>query len=124
MAKVTVDNLAETIQGMLEEYEGEVETNLSAITKKIGQTGVKALKSSSSSTFGGSGKYARGWKSKTEVGRLNTVTVLYNSSPGLPHLLENGHAKRGGGRVPGRAHIKPVETELINIFEEEVKAKL
>ena len=47
--------------------------------------------------------------------------TLYSKVPGLPHLLENGHAKRGGGRVPGKTHIAPVEQELIKQFEEQIE---
>ena len=47
---------------------------------------------------------------------------LYATVPGLPHLLEYGHAKRGGGRVPGRAHIKPVEDKITKDFERKVRA--
>lgn len=124
MAKSTVDTLAADIQKILEDYDGDVTRLTKETVRKIGTKGVQALKSSSS-VFGGSGKYASGWSSKVEESRLGAKATLYNSKvPGLPHLLENGHAKRGGGRVPGKVHIKPVEDELDKAFTQDLERKL
>lgn len=124
MAKVTIGNLSGAIKDVLSEYGDEVSVNLSQITQKVAQAGAKALRSEARSKFDGTGKYAKGWKVTTQEGRLYTAVTIHNSLPGLPHLLEHGHAKRGGGRVQGRAHIAPVEKELIADFEREVVAKL
>lgn len=32
---------------------------------------------------------------------------IYSRKPGLPHLLEKGHAKIGGGRTRAIEHVKP-----------------
>lgn len=32
---------------------------------------------------------------------------IYSKKPGLPHLLEKGHAKIGGGRTRAYPHVKP-----------------
>lgn len=32
---------------------------------------------------------------------------IYSRKPGLPHLLEKGHAKSGGGRTRAIKHVKP-----------------
>ena len=124
MAKSTVDTLAADIQKILDEYKGDV-TNLTKETvRKIGNKGKQALKSESG-IFGGTGKYASGWTSKVEESRLGATAILYNSKvPGLPHLLEFGHAMRGGGRVSGRVHIKPVEDELAKAFEQELRNEI
>lgn len=121
--KVTIDNLDEAIKGILNEYADDIDANIAIVTKKIGQTGAKVLNSSAKSTFEGN-KYCKSWTSKTEQGRLYTTVTIYSRIPGLPHLLEHGHALVGGGRVKGRAHIQPVEEKLIKEYEKEVTAKL
>lgn len=124
MAKTcTIDNMDAAIMDILNEYEEFTVQTVREATQKIAKEGVKALKSSSGA-FGGSGKYARGWTSTSEGGRLDTTVTIHNRTPGLPHLLENGHAKRGGGRVAGRVHIAPVESKLINDYENYLKVNL
>ena len=119
--KSTVDTLAADIQQILDEYEGDISNLTKETVKKIGDKGKQALQSNSN-VFGGTGKYAKGWSSKVEDTRMGARAVLYNAKlPGLPHLLEFGHAKRGGGRVAGRVHIKPVEDELERVFEQELE---
>lgn len=118
--KITADNLGEAIAEILEEYGDEVQKDMDDVVKDVGKAGVKAIKSASG-VFGGTGKYRKGWTSQTDTERYGSTVTIYNRTPGLPHLLENGHAKRGGGRVPGKAHIAPVEQELIKQFEEQIE---
>lgn len=126
--KVTIDNLDDAIMGILKEYDNDVSRNLTDITKRVAREGVKALKSESKARFGTTKsrkkKYANTWTSRFETNRYSSQGTIYNTQPGLPHLLENGHAKVGGGRVSGRAHIKPVEEKLIRKYESEVTRNL
>ena len=120
--KIPIDRLSAEINKILTEYGDQVQQNVDEAAKKVTKAGVKAVKGNASSTFGGSGKYASGWTSKFEKGRLSSQGIIYNGTvPGLPHLLEHGHANRNGGRTPGRPHIAPVEQQIIKDFEEAVK---
>ena len=49
------------------------------------------------------------------------VTVHSRNRYQLAHLLEFGHAKRGGGRVSGRAHIAPAEQAGIEQLEKDIE---
>lgn len=125
MAKTcTIDNMDAAIMEILNDYEEFTVHTVREATQKIAQRSVKTLKSSSRGSFGGTGKYAKGWTMTSEGGRYDTTVTIHNSTPGLPHLLEHGHAKRGGGRTPGRVHIAPVENKLINDFENYLKVNL
>lgn len=122
---IPIDQLTAAIDGILQKYGEDIQNNVNEIVKDISKQGAKALKGESSSTFGGTGKYAGGWTSKVETGRLSTQGIIYNGTvPGLPHLLENGHANRNGGRTPGRVHIAKVEQELVKQLESKVLSKL
>ena len=123
--KVTLENLGAVISDILSEYEGEITKNIPEITERVGKEGVKAVRNNSKAKFDGTGKYARSWSSVTEHKRLSTTVTIYNRKlPGLPHLLEHGHANRYGGRTEGREHIAPVEEKLVAKFEREIVNEL
>lgn len=122
--KTPLDKLESAIAKMLTEYGEEITENVRTLVPKVAKTGASALRDTSRNSFGGSGAYARGWTSAAENGRMYTTATIYNKKPGLPHLLEHGHAKRGGGRVPGTVHIAPIEQEIAENFEKELEATL
>ena len=49
------------------------------------------------------------------------VTVQSKNRYQIAHLLEHGHAKRGGGRVTARPQIAPAEKSGIRQLEEEIE---
>ena len=96
--KIQIDQLAEAVNEQMEEY-----SKLSAEVVKAAVT--KAGKESS-----------------TEL----EVTVYSPTRYMLAHLLEHGHAKRGGGRVKAIPHIAPAEEaaeeELMKDIERGLKS--
>lgn len=113
MAKaIPIEQMHSAIQKILNEYGEDVSNGTRDAVRAVAQKGATAVRANARATFGGSGRYASGWTYQSEYSRMKSTAVIYNKTPGLPHLLENGHAKRGGGRVMGRVHIAPVETEI------------
>lgn len=104
-------------------YLPEVTEAAAEVVPKVAKEAAKRLKSSSPRR---SGKYAKGWASKDEKGLYTVSATVYGKSGTyqLAHLLENGHALRGGGRVAGISHIKPVEEWAVEKAISEITKKL
>ena len=103
-----MDQLAEAVMEGLTEYNKLATDTVKKAVKKAGNTVKNEIKGSAPRK---SGKYAASWRTKTtkESSTSLQVTVYSPSRYMLAHLLEHGHAKRGGGRVRAIPHIAPAE---------------
>ncbi len=119
----TVNNFAKDLQALLEQYGDEVYNALGPVAEDVAGEAKKKVKAASPRR---SGKYKSGWRTQTDKsGRSVAVTVYNGNKPGLPHLLEYGHALRGGGRSTAYEHIAPVEEwaaeEVVTRLEREIQ---
>lgn len=121
MAKVTPEQLPKAFAEIVEKYKDDLVSATNDVVRDMGRKTAAAVRTSASAVT--KGKYARNWTFTVE-GRVNPTAIIYNRVPGLPHLIEFGHAKRNGGRVPGKPHVKPVEDKAVIEFEKELIKKL
>lgn len=115
------DDISVEINKILSDYSDRAVKAVEMAEKSAAQFTGRQLKSTSPRK---TGKYASGWAAKKIGSGKSGGYIVYNRKPGLTHLLENGHAKRGGGRVSGKKHIQPAERAGIEHFEREVMSKL
>ncbi len=121
MANINIDKLASEIAKELSTYSQEVVQKVNVSSERVGKTAVKQLKQTSPKRYG---KYAKSWTMTTEkaIGQPD-LRIIHAKAPHyrLTHLLEHGHAKKGGGRVEGKPHIRPAEEMVIQDFQREVE---
>ena len=121
--KVPVGEMASAIMESLNEYADLAAEDMKKAVKKTAKT-VKDEISANAPTR--SGAYRKSWTQTTtkESSGALEVTVHSKNRYQLAHLLENGHAKRGGGRVPAQVHIAPAEQKGITELESEIERSL
>ncbi len=123
MAAINVDDLADVIAEELRAYSDEVTEQLKTDVKQVAKECVKDIKDNAPKD---SGAYRRSWRVKTAFENANDIRVVIHSKKHyrLTHLLENGHAKVGGGRVEGKPHIGPAEQRAEEKLLRKVKVSI
>lgn len=118
-----MNSFAETVSGLLDEYGDAVSAAMAEVLPNVAKEAKTKIRGGSPSR---TGKYKKSWRSKVETNRLEVGAVVYAEAPGyrLAHLLEYGHAKRGGGRTKAIEHIKPVEEWAVTEAEKRIVEKL
>lgn len=115
-------DLGSAIEAELSDYADDVTELMRQTVIETTDQAVETLKVTSPKRRG---KYAKGWASKViEDSPTGLVKTVHNKTAGLTHLLENGHAKAGGGRVEGIPHIAPAEREAIRQLEKRLEDRL
>lgn len=123
--EVRVGDFSKAFGKELIKYTKYVEESIAETTEELAKNAVKELKAASKENFEerSDRTYHKGWGVSNESVRHRSRMIIHHKTkPGLPHLLEHGHAQVGGGRVAGRVHIKPIEDKLIQDYEENVIA--
>lgn len=120
--KCSADNLGATISAALAGFTDAVIDGTKAAVKATAAECCEGIKADSPVRKKGGGKYKRGWKVQTAETPLSVTCTVHNSTDyQLTHLLENGHAKRNGGRVEAIVHIKPNEEKANAAVEKRIR---
>ena len=121
--KCTIDNLAKTIMEGLQEYADVASADVKTAVRKAGKN-VKAEISANAPKR--TGAYAKSWAVKTEKETAHSLEVVVHSKNRyqIAHLLEHGHAKRGGGRTKASVHIAPAEEAGAKQLEDDIRKAL
>jgi len=121
---VKIDQLADEVMKGLQEYADLATDDLKDDVQKAAKTVQTQIKNTAPRK---TGKYAKSWSAKKTKETSDSIeyTVHSRNRYQIAHLLENGHAKRGGGRVAAIPHIAPAEKvgeeQLLHDIERDLK---
>lgn len=105
-----INNLQREILKQLQYYAEDVKEKVEAAQNESAKALVKDLKQDSPKK---TGDYAKGWRIKRTPKKL----IVHNATNyQLTHLLEYGHPKKNGGRVPAQVHIRPNEERAVRDY--------
>ena len=120
---IPISQLSAAVMEELEEYADLAAEDMKSAVKKAAATVRKDIEAGAPRN---TGDYAKSWAVKTtkESSKALQVTVYSRNRYQIAHLLEYGHAKRGGGRVAAKPHIAAAEEVGIEQLEREIERSL
>lgn len=121
--RVKIDRLAAAVMEGLEEY---ADLSTDELKKAVRKAGTNVKKDIEANAPVKTGKYSKSWSVKTTKETSNSLelTVYSPKKYQLAHLLEFGHAKRGGGRTKAIPHIAPAEEKAVKELEQNIERAL
>lgn len=121
MPAIQIDELGAAISAELNNYSKEVAEGLK---KAVDTTAKELLKNIRADAPVKEGDYKKAMALKTQIDTITGKSVIwYVKAPHYrkTHLLEKGHAKRGGGRVRAYPHIEKNNEKAKQDLEKRVK---
>lgn len=121
---VSIDEIDSAIMDELEKYAELASDDLKAAVK---ETAASVRKDIQAGAPVDTGKYKKSWSVKNVHEDSESIDLVVHSRNRyqIAHLLEHGHAKRGGGRVAAKPHIAAAEQrgneKLVTTIEQKLK---
>lgn len=121
---VSIDEMDNAIMEELEKYADLATDELKAAVK---ETAASVRKDIQAGAPVDTGKYKKSWSVKNVREDSESIELVVHSRNRyqIAHLLEHGHAKRGGGRVAAKPHIASAEQrgneKLVQTIEQKLK---
>lgn len=124
-AVINVSDMEKVIMDALEQYAENAAEVISEVLPNVGKDTAKELRDTSPKH---TGDYARSWTYGMQKSRgskkKNKLTVYNKDHYRIVHLLEKGHAKKNGGRVEPKVHVKPAQDKAERQAIDEITNKL
>nr|DAG19015.1 MAG TPA: putative tail component [Caudoviricetes sp.] len=120
---VSVDQLANVIMQGLTEY---ADAQSDMVKQSVKDVSKEVKKEISANAPKRTGVYKKSWVTKKTKETSNSLTMTVHSKNRyqIAHLLEHGHAKRGGGRVAAIPHIVPAEEHGAILLQQKIERGL
>ena len=117
---VDIDGFAAVLEQQLADYGISAAADVKVAVTKAGESVRGQIETTAPRD---TGRYAKSWAVDTvkETASSKMVVVHSKKQYRLTHLLEFGHAKRGGGRTKAQPHIAPAEKAGFEMLLSEVE---